>query len=92
MAVLRPYIHAHGLGVEVLDLMISAASSSTGNIRQNILIKMQSATAKATGSQAPNEQEAFISEDEKEAILNLVSELGIGEDPIVIERLQGLLG
>lgn len=90
--VLRPYVQQHGLGVEVLDLMISAAGSSTGNMRQNILIKMQSATAKATGSNTPDETEAFVSEEEKEAILNLVSELGIGSDEVVIGRLQALLG
>ncbi len=84
---LRDYIRHHNLATEVLDIMISAAASSTGNVRQNVMIKL-----KAIDHSAPDDRNAFISEEEKESILTLVGELEMNQHPAVIQRLQEILG
>lgn len=86
MEALRTYIKQHHVAGEVVEIMIASAASSTGNVRQNIQIKLQQQAGKALADTA-----MFISEDEKEAILNLVAELEIGEDPRVIEQMASLL-
>jgi len=85
--VLRDYIRQHNLATEVLDIMISAAASSTGNVRQNVMIKLR-----AIDPSKPDADDAFVSEDEKEAILTLVGELEMNTHPAVIQRLQEILG
>lgn len=88
MEVLVRYIEERRVATEVLDLMISAASSSTGNVRQNILIRMHNRLDDGTGAL----EQVFISEEEKYAILNLVAELNMSMAPGVVERLQVIMG
>lgn len=86
MEVLRAYVHHHKVAGEVVEIMIASAASSTGNVRQNIQIKLQQ-----QAGQAATGAGMFISEEEKEAILNLVAELEVGNDERVIEQLAGIL-
>ncbi len=88
LELLRAYIRHHNLATEVLDIMISAAASSTGNVRQNVMIKLKAIDNVAQG----DNRNAFISEDEKETILTLVGDLEMNQHPAVIQRLQEILG
>ncbi len=87
LEVLRLFITEHKVGGEVVQMMIAAASSSTGNMRQNIQIKLQHGMAAGTDNPT-----AFISEDEKEAILNVVGELELGADEHVQQQIAAILG
>lgn len=87
--VLRVWLAQQQLGYEVLQIMIAAAASSTGNVKQNIELRMKTAYSKTGDSPT---QSAFISEEEKEAIITLCGELEVTGQPGVIDLLQQLLG
>lgn len=89
MEVLKLYVEEHKVATEVVDIMISAAASSTGNVRQNIIIKMQGQHVQQ--AQLAEGLTAFISEDEKHAILNIVDELEIIQVPGVVDRIKDIM-
>ena len=84
---LREYIEEHKLGEMVVDIMIAAASASTGSLINNILLQTYNPDGSTTGSQA---QASFISDIEKNEILRITDFLGLSEDAGVRRRLATL--
>ena len=85
---LKIYVPEKKCGDEILDLMISTASSSTGSLISNILI----ATSNVNDSNEEATRKAsFISDDEKKEILLIAKELNIADQPESYERLKFII-
>lgn len=90
LAALREMIAERGNGHQVVEVMISTASSSTGSLINNILLSTLNPGEDKQGVDLEQGAE-FICEDEKKEIENIAYELGLLRDPSILEKLQQII-
>jgi hypothetical protein len=86
-------VQSRNLGNELVDILLTSASSSTGSLINNILYKainpmqLQDNTPLA----AMQEKVEFISADEKAEIIEIVRYLGLSAQPAIVKRVKDVL-
>ena len=79
-------------GKDVIDLMISTASSSTGSLINNILLSTLNPGSKKTqGSLNFDPAAEFISDEEKTEIVNISKTLGLFNDKDILDTINLIL-
>lgn len=89
---LKEIIELNNIGQQAVDLMLSAACSSTGSLINNILLKTinPNQNINATGIKADSASN-FISDEEKNEILVIIQFLGLDTNPEISEKLNQVL-
>jgi glycine betaine/choline ABC-type transport system substrate-binding protein len=92
LTALRIYMVQNKLENEVVDLMLAAASSSTGNVINNILMRSANPNVDMSKSSVQPEGEVeFISAKEKAEINAIVDYMGLSEDEAISWKLSHVL-
>lgn len=92
LTALRIFMVQNKLENEVVDLMLAAASSSTGNVINNILMRSigQDIDPKR-GNIKPEGNVEFISKKEKDEILSIVDYMNLMEDEALAWKIRHVL-
>jgi glycine betaine/choline ABC-type transport system substrate-binding protein len=92
LTALRIFMVQNKLENEVVDLMLAAASSSTGNVINNILMRSANPNVDMSKSSVQPEGEVeFISAKEKAEINAIVDYMGLLEDEAISWKLAHVL-
>jgi hypothetical protein len=92
LTALRVFMVQNKLENEVVDLMLAAASSSTGNVINNILMRSAGTGMDVSkGGIQPEGEVEFISTKEKEEIHYIVEYMGLLEDEAISWKLSHVL-
>lgn len=88
LPLLKSYLEIKPFANEVVDIMVAAASSSTGNILSNIRFKTLNPATQTPMTHEESEQITFISEEEQQSILQLIRELNLGQHEGILDRVH----
>ncbi|MFN8923838.1 MAG: hypothetical protein ACK5XP_13045 [Sphingobacteriia bacterium] len=92
LTALRIFMAQNKLEHELIDLMLTAASSSTGSVINNILMRNISPAANGrTGRLVPNGEVEFISLKEKEEIMAILDYMNLLEDEAIAWKVRHIL-